>query len=115
MRKGKLAVGDELAGTLVSVQIDGGRMKIRGKTSLKQKKAEAVDEDGLLIEDAPGRSRKKPKRTYPADWREPKSVTLFGLTDEETLLARSLVETTDERFFYRRNSCAHRIMSSPRS
>ncbi len=94
MRKGKLAVGDELAGTRVSVQIDGGRMKIRGEMKLEEKKAEAVTEDGLLIEDAPGRSRKKPKRTYPADWREPKLVTIF-VHDENGKMLKGTKATID--------------------
>jgi len=89
MRQKKLPIGDELAGKRVSVQIDGGRMKIRGKTSEKTKESELVDEDGLSIEDAPGRSRKKAKRTFQADWREPKLVTIFvhdeqGKMDKET-------------------------------
>lgn len=35
LRSGELEAGDELAGKRVSVQIDGGRMKIRGKLQLK--------------------------------------------------------------------------------
>jgi hypothetical protein len=89
LRAGKLPVGDELAGKRVSVQIDGGRMKIRGPLKTKHKTVEAVDDNGLLIDDAPGRSRKKPKRTYEADWREPKLVTIFEHDEQGKMLKRT--------------------------
>lgn len=86
MRKRKLATGDTLAGKRVSVQIDGGRMKIRGEMAEKQKIAEALNKDGLLAENAPGRSLKKPTRTFQADWREPKLVTIFVHDDAGKML-----------------------------
>ncbi len=89
LRTGKLPVGDELAGKRVSVQIDGGRMKIRGSMKNSRKTVEVVDEDGLLIEDAPGRSRRKPKRTYDADWREPKLVTIFEHDEQGKMLKKT--------------------------
>lgn len=94
MREGKLAAGDELAGKRVSVQIDGGRMKIRGPLKPRTKTAERVNEDGLLIDDAPGRSRKKPKRSYEADWREPKLVTIF-VHDESGKMVKETKATID--------------------
>ena len=97
MREGKLAAGDELAGKRVSVQIDGGRTKIRGEMKSKTNKAEAVNEDGLLIEDAPGRSRKKPKRSYDTDWREPKLVTIFA-HDEHGKMLKETKATIDGTF-----------------
>ena len=76
-RQGKLAAGDEFAGKRVSVQIDGGRLKIRGQLRPKPVAAEPVNEDGLVTEEAPGRSRGQPSKTFDADWREPKLVTIF--------------------------------------
>ncbi len=76
-RQGKLPMGKELVGKRVSVQIDGGRTKIRGKMQEKTKTTERVDEEGRLLDDAPGRSQKQTVRTYSTDWREPKLVTIF--------------------------------------
>jgi hypothetical protein len=89
LRQGKLPAGDELAGKRVSVQIDGGRMKIRGKLGLKTGNREPLDEDGLPTADPPGRSQKRAARTYDADWREPKLMTIFvhdatGRMEKET-------------------------------
>lgn len=76
-RAGKLPAGSELRGKRVSVQIDGGRTQIRGPLRPKPPQAEKTDADGLLIENAPGRSKKRPAQTFDADWREPKLVTIF--------------------------------------
>jgi hypothetical protein len=76
-RAGHMAASSELSGKRVCVQIDGGRIKIRGEMRKKQSKAEALNEDGLPLEDAPGRSKKVAKRAFSADWREPKLVTIF--------------------------------------
>lgn len=94
LRAGKLEAGDELAGKRVSVQIDGGRMKIRGKLRLKTEPTPTDDEDGLLTQDAPGRSRAKRKRTYNADWREPKLVTIF-VHDEHGKMVKKTKATID--------------------
>jgi hypothetical protein len=88
-RQGKLSTGDTLAGRRVSVQIDGARMKIRGEMKPKTAIAESVDQDGLLSGDAPGRSQKQPTRTYDADWREPKLVTIFVHDDQGKMLKES--------------------------
>lgn len=93
-RQGKLPAGDELAGKRVSVQIDGGRIKIRGKTKPKTDVAESIDEDGLLTGDAPGRSQKRRTRTYETDWREPKLVTIF-VHDEHGKMAKETKATID--------------------
>lgn len=76
-RAGRMAAGSELSGKRVCVQIDGGRIKIRGEMKKKQHEAETLNEDGLPLEDAPGRSKKVARKTYSADWREPKLVTIF--------------------------------------
>lgn len=94
LHAGTLAAGDELAGQRVSVQIDGGRMKIRGKTRAKPKETEAVDEDGLASEDTPGRSSKQHARTYQADWREPKLMMIF-VHDEHGKMIKKTQATID--------------------
>jgi len=93
-RQGKLASTDEFSGKRVSVQIDGGRMKIRGKTVPKSKDPETNAQEDSLPGDLPGRSRKKPKRTYPADWREPKLVTIF-VHDDEGKMVKGTKATLD--------------------
>ncbi|MEK7992224.1 MAG: hypothetical protein AAB403_00315, partial [Planctomycetota bacterium] len=75
-REGKLPAGTELRGKRVTVQIDGGRMKIRGPLRPVTPQKEKTDKEGMVLENAPGRSRKRPARTYDAEWREPKLVTI---------------------------------------
>jgi len=88
-RAGTLPAGDELAGCRVSVQIDGGRTKIRGKLRAKGKVAPELDEDGLPVKDAPGRSRRVARRSYDADWREPKQVIIFIHDEQGKMVQRS--------------------------
>ena len=76
-RLGKLPAGKEFQGKRISVQIDGGRTKIRGDLRPAAADAEKADEDGLPVEDVPGRSKQRPRRTFDAEWREPKLVTIF--------------------------------------
>jgi hypothetical protein len=93
-QEGKLAAGEEFAGKRVSVQIDGGRLKIRGKMRPKQATTESVNSDGLIIEDAPARSRRQTSKTYDADWREPKLVTIF-VHDEQGKMDGASTATID--------------------
>jgi hypothetical protein len=76
-REGKLPVGKEFAGKRISVQMDGGRARIRGDLRPALATAEKTDANGLPIENVPGRSKKRPRQTFDADWREPKLVTIF--------------------------------------
>lgn len=94
LRARKLKAGEELAGKRVSVQIDGGRMKIRGEMSPKLLLADSADADGLLTSDAPGRSKKTPQRTFAADWREPKLMTIF-VHDEQGKMLKETKATID--------------------
>lgn len=94
LRAKKLKSGKELAGKRVSVQIDGGRMKIRGEMKLKTPAIESTDSDGLVTGDAPGRSKKKARRTYAADWREPKLMTIF-VHDEQGKMIKETKATID--------------------
>jgi hypothetical protein len=81
-RQGRLPAGTELNGQRVSVQIDGGRTKIRGKLRSKAPEPEKTNEDGLAAENAPGRSKRRAAKTYDAEWREPKQVIIFAHDDQ---------------------------------
>jgi hypothetical protein len=96
-REGQLPAGDELHGQRVTVQIDGGRTKLRGELRPKAAESEKTNADGLVIEDAPGRSKKRPARTYDADWREPKLVTIF-VHDERGRMVKHSKATVDGTF-----------------
>lgn len=76
-RQGQLPAGAELQGKHVTVQIDGGRTKIRGPLQDSPVRQEQTNADGLVIENAPGRSKKRHRKTYDPEWREPKLVTIF--------------------------------------
>jgi hypothetical protein len=88
-RAGKLPAGEELVGKRVSVQIDGGRSRIRGDLRDAPLLPEATDADGLPCENASGRSRKRPRKTFDADWREPKLLTIFVHDDQGRMLKNS--------------------------
>lgn len=95
-REGKLPAGTELHGQRVTVQIDGGRTKIRGPlrpVTLPEK----LDEEGLVLENAQARSRKRPARTYDAEWREPKLVTIF-VHDEKGRMVKGSRATLEGTF-----------------
>lgn len=96
-RAGELPAGDELAGKHVTAQIDGGRTKIRGELRAAPKQSASVDEDGVMREDAPGRSRTRPKKTYDADWREPKLLTIF-VHDDQGKMVKEYRSTIDGTF-----------------
>ncbi len=61
----------------VTVQIDRARTRFRSELREKPAFREQLDEDGLVRTDAPGRSRRRTRRTFDAPWREPKLVTIF--------------------------------------
>jgi len=96
-RAGQLAAGTELKGKRVTVQIDGGRTKIRGPLRAAPVREEQTDADGLAIENAPGRSRVRPQQTFAADWREPKLVTIF-MHDERGRMVKGSQATVDGTF-----------------
>ena len=50
-----------------------------------------------MIEDAPGRSKPNPRRTFDSDWREPKLVTIF-IHDEEGRMVKKSRATIDGTF-----------------
>jgi hypothetical protein len=96
-RQGKLPAGSELAGQRVSVQLDGGRSRIRGDWREAPPVREATDAEGLPCENVPGRSRKRPRRTFAAEWREPKLLTIF-VHDERGRMVKQHQATVDGTF-----------------
>ena len=95
-RSGTLPAGEELAGKRVTVQIDGGRTKIRGDLREAPPTQEKTDADGLRMENAAGRSKQRARRTYDAEWREPKLVTIFVHDDQGRMVkcSRATVDGT---------------------
>jgi hypothetical protein len=81
----------------VSVQLDGGRTRIRGELRDVASVAETTDADGLPLENAPGRSRKRPRRTFDPDWREPKLLTIY-VHDEQGRMVKHSQATVDGTF-----------------
>ena len=96
-RAGKLPAGSELAGQRVSVQIDGGRSRIRGDLREAGPTREATEGEGQACENVPGRSRKRPRRTFDGDWREPKLLTIF-VHDEHGRMVKKSQATMDGTF-----------------
>ena len=96
-RAGKLPAGTELAGKRVSVQIDGGRARIRGEMRDAPAVPEPTDADGLLCDDAPGRSKKRARKTFDVDWREPKLLTIF-IHDEHGKMVKKSQALIDGTF-----------------
>jgi hypothetical protein len=93
-RAGTLSSTNELAGERVSVQIDGGRTKIRGDLSECRPEPVHLNEFGLDMSDAPGRSKPRPQRSFSADWREPKLLTIF-VHDEKGRMKKKSRATID--------------------
>lgn len=96
-RSGSLVSTDELAGKRVTVQIDGGRTKLRGPLRISAPQPETLSDDGLMISDAPGRSKPQPKQTFDAEWREPKLMTIF-IHDDKGRLEKKTNMTMDGTF-----------------
>lgn len=96
-RAGQLPAGTEFKGKRVSVQFDGGRARLRGPLREAPVKPEATNAEGLPTENVPGRSRRRPKRTFDADWREPKLVTIF-VHDERGRMQKRTQATIDGTF-----------------
>lgn len=96
-RAGTLPAGTELAGKQVSVQLDGGRTRLRGALRPAPARTEVTDAEGWPTENVPGRSRTRPKQTFDAEWREPKLVTIF-VHDEHGRMQKRMQATMDGTF-----------------
>lgn len=88
-REGKLPAGTELEGQRVSVQIDGGRTRIRGDLRETTAVSDAINAVGLPSEEAAGLSRKPPRRTFDSEWREPKLLTIFAHDERGRMVKKS--------------------------
>lgn len=78
----------------MTVQIDGGRTKLRGKLKPAPSRQEHLNDDGLVVDDAPGRSKKRAKRSYSSEWKEPKLLTIF-VHDEHGKMVKKSQATMD--------------------
>jgi hypothetical protein len=96
-RAKRLAAGGELQGKRVSVQIDGGRTRIRGSLRVAPARVEKTDDEGLVVENVPGRSKRRARKTYDAEWREPKLATIF-VHDETGRMVKKSQATMDGTF-----------------
>jgi hypothetical protein len=97
LRRDELLLWRELVGQRVTVQIDGGRTKIRGTLHPAPSASEKTNEEGLPLENTPGRSQKRPKQSFDAEWREPKLVTIF-VHDEQGRMEKGSRATVDGTF-----------------
>jgi hypothetical protein len=68
-RAGRLAAGTELAGKRVAAMVDGGRTRLRRVTRRQKGKGQ----------------KKKQRRRYQAEWREPKLLILFEIDEQGRL------------------------------
>lgn len=80
-RDGLMPAGTEMAGKRICVQIDGGRIRLRKVTRKQKGKG----------------SKKKQKRRYKGQWREPKLLTIFEI-DEHGQMARKSRARIDGTF-----------------
>jgi hypothetical protein len=72
-REGQMPAGTELAGKRVAVQIDGGRIRLRKVTRKQKGKG----------------NKKKQKRRYKGQWREPKLLTIFEIDEHGQMQRKS--------------------------
>jgi len=92
-----LPAGAELRGQRVAVQLDGGRTQMRSELRPADEKPEATDADGMVVTDSPGRSKRRPSRTFDAEWREPKLLTIF-VHDEHGRMVKEFRPVIDGTF-----------------
>jgi hypothetical protein len=96
-RNGKLAPEKSLAGKRVSVQIDGGRTRLRDALKPSTPIPDKPDADGLLQQDATARSKPVSKTSFAPAWREPKLCTIF-VHDEHGRMEKHSQVTLDGTF-----------------
>ena len=63
-RLGKLPATREFEGKRVSVEMDGGRARIRGDLRPAATCGKRRTKKGLPVENIPGRSKKRPRQTF---------------------------------------------------
>ena len=98
--EGNLESTNELKGKRVSVQIDGGRTRIRsGILGFEPVSLPTVDISDLNTQGIPGRRKrsKKVRRKVLFHWREPKLIRIF-VHDDEGNLVKEATSTLDGTF-----------------
>jgi hypothetical protein len=96
-RNSNMTRGSSLAGKRVSVQIDGGRTRLREALKKAVPAADKPDSDGLLQQDAAARSKPVSKSSFNPQWREPKLCTIF-VHDENGRMEKHSQATIDGTF-----------------
>jgi hypothetical protein len=96
-RNRKMTRGNSLAGKRVSVQIDGGRTRLREALRKTTRVADKPDSDGLLQQNAAARSKAASKTSFVPQWREPKLCTIF-VHDENGRMEKHSQTTIDGTF-----------------
>lgn len=96
-RAGTLPAGAQLKGQRVSVQLDGGRTKLRERLQAAIHEEEPLNEEGLVTQNQPGRSRRRVRRTFAAEWREPKLLRIF-VHDEHGRMVQKTQAVIDGTF-----------------
>jgi hypothetical protein len=96
-RNNKMPRGNSLAAKRVSVQIDGGRTRLREALKTAAPAADKPDSDGLLQQDAAARSKPVSKSSFNPQWREPKLCTIF-VHDENGRMEKHSKATMDGTF-----------------
>jgi hypothetical protein len=72
-RNGQMPAGTQAAGKRIVAQLDGGRVRLRKVTRKQKGKG----------------SKKKQKRRYKGQWREPKLLTIFEIDDNGQMVRKS--------------------------
>ena len=72
-RSGRIPAGAEFAGKRIAVQLDGGRIRLRKATRKQKGKG----------------NKKKQKRRYKGQWREPKLLTIYEIDDNGRMARKS--------------------------
>ena len=96
-REKEMTPENSLAGKRVSVQIDGGRTRLRESLRPAIPASDNPDSDGLLQQDAAARSKRVSKSSFAPQWREPKLCTIF-VHDEKGRMERHSQTTIDGTF-----------------
>ena len=76
-REGNLAKESSMKGMRISVQIDGGRTRLRSALRKVEKSQDNRGDSELQQQDALARSKRNRKSSFDPQWREPKLCTIF--------------------------------------
>ena len=96
-REGKLAQESSMKGKRISVQIDGGRTRLRGALRKVEKTQDNPDNSEPSPQDNLARSKRRRKSSFNPQWREPKLCTIF-VHDENGRMVKDTKATLDGTF-----------------